>query len=428
MPYNHKPILRYYYTDFIGAEEDILIKRDDVISILSDVENKYNKVQQEFDIFNPNISFFIGEYVFDKDEYSLYINDEIFVVGNGTGFRFGMSETSTTNYTDDSVAQIENIDKSIGYTDIFFLRKSIFSHDVSWVYDLSSEDMQFDESYQFSQNDILPYTYASQIFYKKVDENFNKISVLSSDTQNINAIIAKKNAISELNHRSDMEVKCNPDTIYGNTFYADSSNISFSNSIELYSGILIFANGFIFGDNTPISSTKAVDTFIESNLSNTDKFIIKEIDIDSREDLELISEDNFNTVSDSLLPIDTASIPDLMYVERSGDNNALTFRELHNILEERLSKFYAAQMKLFLNGYDGSGALGELIKFIIDKIEELKKKYITNDECEKIPINNIDEGCEIDCGNLFLNEPRLIVTKQKMKSIIRCSLSCKGTV
>ena len=86
-------------------------------------------------------------------------------------------------------------------------------------------------------------------------------------------------------------------------------------------------------------------------------------------------------------------------------------------------------MKMFIDGYTTGGALADLIKYILDKMEDLKSKHVLNNECDlKRPIRNIDEGCHIDCLTLQFKQSHEMVTKQKLKAFIRCSMNCKEDV
>ncbi len=151
--------------------------------------------------------------------------------------------------------------------------------------------------------------------------------------------------------------------------------------------------------------------------------MLRETDMLGREDEELITRTNFLNVSNVLYDKTKEYIDDSFKVEVSRDDDAATFKSIVQSLTSFLNSFYTDKIKLFLSNYVDFGAISELIKYIQDKIEELKSSFVENDECE-IPLNNIDEGCAIDCENIHLEEDNLMVTKQKLKSIVRCALMC----
>lgn len=428
MRYNYGAILDFNPMSIINASEYFESERKYILNILGEIEEKQKLIQNEFDIFNPNIYFYIGDYLFDKDKYSLTINNTMLVNGNSKAFQLGIKEGAVPSFGELSIVANNFIDESTDYLNNYFLTKNIFTHEVVWLYDISSPDMQYPEDYIFSDNDILPYSYASRIFYTKIDEFYNKLIVLSHDTTNEKSTMTKDVAIREFNLKADTVVECSPDVIVGDKFQMYGSDVYFSNLISMNIGVTIFKNGYIFVDESPINYDFAIKKFTLRDLSNSKKFIISEKQLADRLNTEIISVSNFNEIKDTVFSIDTREIDDSFYISRSGGGNALSFRGLHILLTEKLSKFYAIQLKLFLSGYEGNGALGELIKYLEDKILELKEKYVLNDECDKRAINNIDEGCNIECGRITLDEPKLMVTKQKLKSIVRCSLTCEGVL
>lgn len=428
MRYNYGAILSHDVKWILSASDYFIGQDNDLIDILREIEIKQSEVQQEFDIFNPNIDFSIGKYEFNKEDYSLNITDNISLVGNNLPFSFLSADTNNGTYYDNTVVHIDKVSESTSYTDKFFLPRDIFTHDVVWLYDLSSEDLLFDETHVFNDFDILPYRYASAIFYKKVEEEFQELHVLSHDTGNSNSVVNKEVAVRELNQRANPVVECVPDNIIGTSIQIYRDEVFFTDPVSINVGFFSFSNKYVYQDSSPASEDYMSRSFLKVNLSNTDKFIIIDSPFQDREALELISNINFNEVTEDLLSIDAESIDDGYALKSSGGGNALNFKTLHMILTEKLSEFYAIQLKLFLDGYDGSGALGELIKFIQDKIQEMKDKYVFSDECKLTPLDNIDEGCNMDCATIALDEPHLMVTKQKLKALVRCSLTCEGVL
>ena len=428
MRYNYGAILSYSPKWIMSASNYFFSENTDLINILSDIEDKQKLIQQKFDIFNPNIDFSIGEYVFNKEGYVLTIGDNISLIGNNLPFLFLPPSGDVGVYYDNTVAHIDRAEESTTYTDEFFLSRDVFTHNVTWLYDTSSAGLAFPEGHMFNPSDILPYTYASSIFYRKVEENFSELLILSHDTGKDKSIVSKEIAVRELNGRYSSAVECNPDNIIGSSIQIYGDDVFLSESIDMNIGFFSFFNDYIYTDKSPIGYDYMDSNFLKIDLSNTDKFIILEQPISDRDSHEIISDTNFSEITEYLLPLATEEIDDSYAIFRSGGRNALNFKMLHMILTEKLSQFYAVQLKLFLDGYDGAGALGELIKYIQDKIKELQDKYIFNDECKLTPLDNVDEGCNMECANIALDEPKLMVTKQKLKAIIRCSMTCEGVL
>ena len=427
MHYNYGAILGYDPKWIIESVNFFEKEREDTLNTLKDIEEKQKLVQHSFDIFNPNITFSVGPYQFDKESYSVDLLGNFGIIGNSFSFRF-LSGESTATLQNESVMHIENVQRSVSYMDIYFLSKERFTNNVTWIYDLSGEAFQGTTIDSLNPYDILPFSIASSIFYKKVEEHFEELLVKSHDITSTTGLISKEVAIREFNLRVSDTVECSPLRILGANIQIYNNEIFTENTIALYADTFTFKNSYIFTEKSPVNYEYMVSNFMLSNLSNITRLIISEKPMNERLGKEIITSNNFDELKVDILPKDTESIDDSFKVFRSGGNNALTFRTLHMILTEKLSQFYALQLKLFLTGYDGSGPLGELIKFIEAKIKELQSKYVFNDECKKTPLNNIDEGCDIECGRIALDEPHLMVTKQKLKALVRCSLSCEGVL
>ncbi len=428
MTYNYPAILKHDILSFEKASLSFGDSREYVLGVLSEIEKKQEEVQVLFDIFNPNISFYIGEYPFNKETFTLDVNTEMAIHGNNLYFNLGINDDSIPNFGDSSVVPVDFVINSTEYLNFHFLNKDTFTNEVIWLYDISSPELTFDADHVFSDDDILPYTYASRLFYKKVDEYFDKLIVLSHDTTSDSSVITKDVSLREFNYRGDATVECYPSRIIGDSVQIYDSSVYISSDVQIVILSSIFKNGYIFEFDSPMDFDFATNEFMLKDLSNADRFVVPEVVIDVLEDTDIITVSNFSDIKSDILEIETTEVGDQFTVYRSGGANALTFRALHSMLLDKLGQFYAVQLKLFLSGYEGNGALGELIRYIEDKIAELKEKFVVNDECDLRALNNIDEGCNIDCGRITLDEPNLIVTKQKLKSIVRCSLTCEGVL
>ena len=424
MNYNYGAILDYNPKYFKSAMEYFNGENHNLAEIFQKIEEKHLGIQDSFDIFHPNITFRIGSYLFNKDTYTLEITRNISLRGNNTVFSFGKTKINSVS-TDLTVLHSLEPEKGIGYLDKIFLSKTKNSHEVNWLYDLSADGFQFEQGHVFDAFNILPYLVASSIFYKKVDEYFDDLYVSAHNITDNRSIVNKVTSEREINNRSSPTVTCDTNSAIGDSFHINDSELNLSLAVAMTSKLFAFTKAYIFTDMSPVSFDYMEENFLLKNLSNAYSFYIMEEEYLDREEEELVSITNFGYKREDILPSSTEFLDDSYYVEISGGSNALTFKQLFFILSEKLSAFYAQQLKLFLNGYVNDGVLGELIKYILDKIAELKSKFVFNDECEKLPLNNIDEGCLIECNTLTLDEPHLMVSKQKLKAIVRCSLSCE---
>jgi len=146
MNYRYGAILNFSPSSFLRAAKYFEEERLNVLGLLSTIEDKHSLIQEEFDIFNPNITFFIGPYPFDKDSYTLNINTDITIDGNNSNFSF-RKEASAGLYYDNSASHIDSAEYTVSYLDEYFLTKAINSHKVLWLYDLSSDDFRFDSDH-----------------------------------------------------------------------------------------------------------------------------------------------------------------------------------------------------------------------------------------------------------------------------------------
>ncbi len=179
----------------------------------------------------------------------------------------------------------------------------------------------------------------------------------------------------------------------------------------------------VFDQNSLISLSFADKTFAKSDLSNVSSFFIESIVFEDRMDLDIVSRSNFDGEMNSFYDMDTTHINDQLKVFLASGHNAVNFLKMHEIIFTFLSKFYGDRLRLFIHDYTGMGELEALIAHIEDKIREIMENFVLIDECE-LPLNNIDEGCAIKCDNLHLEEPHLMLSKQKLKSLVRCLFEC----
>jgi len=427
MLYNYGAILDFDPLSYRGALEYFDSKRANAYAGLEIIETVYSGVQEVFDIFHPNITFQVGQFEFNKESYSIDLGNSISLLMNNTSSTFESSGDPKPVH-EKTVLLADRVLDAKEYFDTVFLSRDSSDHTVYWLYDMTSTDLQFITGHIFNDSDILPSSVTEVLFYKKRNEAFNDLFVLSHDVTNQESVVYKGMLETEFNNTADYEVQCNALNLTGQTVYSKDGDINFTNTMALSTRIASFSNSYIHFDMSPVSTDYASLIFISKDLSNASSFMVVDSVHADRSLKEVISLSNFNEVLSDILEIDAEFIDDSYKINVSSGGNALNFSKFYSLLAVKLNSFYADQLKLFLDGYTNSGALGELLKYIIDKIESLKNKFVAVDECVALPINNIDEGCNIPCDQIYLDEPKLMVSKQKLKSMIRCSLNCERIV
>ncbi len=418
----------YNYGEIIGFSPDRMIKALDYfkeaeeafIERMSKVEAIHIRIQEDFDILHPNISFFINSYEFDKDRSLIYIDDSILLSANGFNIEASGNNIDVDIY-DNTVVPLDSIEKSIPYFESLFLDRSVKNHTVFWTYDLESPSI-FTDLMHYEGIDIVPIGAISADFYLKVEESFGHISSIGSKSGERN-IVTKKICETFFNNLSNSNIYCNTNTILGNTFALNENSLYLQEEIFAISDKIIFSSSFVFQQNSPVSTEYAEANFAKKNLSNITKLQLTECDIGDRGDNELVSNLNMAEVMDSLFNITDSIIDDSFKIEISGANNAASFKSLLQTCTTFLNSFYTDKLRMFLSNYSDFGALSEMLDFLQKSINDLGKSFVKNDECE-IPLSIKDEGCDIPCDNIYFDEPNLMVTKQKLKAILICSLKC----
>ncbi len=421
MLYDYGPILNF---DKKAIEESILYfkKHEDFfISSVVEVSNKYDKVQHDFDIFHPNVSFTVIKYPFEKDTLSIQANASISMNPNGGIVNALEDESRDESIAENTVVTLSNVERGVPFLSSLFLSKGANSHLVYWLYDTSSDSIPNDIN-NYSSDDILPFSVLSGSYYAKRLEFFEEIFSAGSSSGN-SSIFTKYTGETFFNNLLNDNIYCSTENLSGDSISVSGLVLSFSNPIQISASYMIFETGHVFTDKSPASSKYGNDFFALKTLENVNYFMLREVDMVGREDEELITKTNFMNVSSILYDKTREYIDDNFKVEVSRDNDAATFKSIVQSLTAFLNSFYTDKIKLFLSNYVDFGAISELIEYIQGKIEELKSKFVENDECN-IPLNSIDEGCAIDCEDIHLEEDNLMVTKQKLKSIIRCALMC----
>jgi hypothetical protein len=319
------------------------------------------------------------------------------------------------------VLSTSNPERGVQYLSEYYLNREDNSYKVSWMYTVDTT-LVTDDYDTLSGIDIPSYNAVRSTFFQKRFETFPEIYSIGS-YQNSDNVFTKWTGETYFNNKSNSTVVCRTNIIKGDTFSYD--NGLFETSSEPFYKVqsIIFSDNFEFGGKTPVSNFYAEETYAYSSISNVTKFIVRVAPFSDRNDKEIISIDNILERMSLLYDIDEDMLYDSFKVKVSSGREAITFKSLLEILIGFLNTFYVEKMKMFLSNYDDFSPIADMISYISDEIENLKSNYIRSDECS-IPIANIDEGCAIPCNGIHLEEPHLMVTKQKLKSIVRCALMC----
>lgn len=421
MLYNYGEILDFKYIHFDRALSFFVNSEKNFIDTVENISRMHGKVQEIFDITHPNISTSIAGYDFNKDTKTLSVDADIYMNAHGVYTLVDEYDTGRRSVIDTNVLSLSNIRIGLEYIKNRFLTKEDSSHFVSWTY--NSTDSNITISYdELDSDSIPPYNTIASVFFLKRLENFPEIYSLSSASGQDNAF-TKSIGVKFFNPKDKNSITCNTSSINGESF-SISSNVFSSHSFVTYkTKEIIFDYSFVFSDNTPVSVIFSEHTYALNNISNVVAFMVRNVPFDDRANTEIISRDNVISRAAKLYDIDTSIIFDNFKVEISTSGDAATFRSIFQQLVTFLNNFYADKLKLFLSNYVDFGPLADMISYLQSKIDELKSKYVSNDECN-IPLDSTDDGCDIGCDNIHLEEPKLMVTKQKLKSIVRCALMC----
>lgn len=283
---DYRPILSFDPKWVVGMLDYFVEKQNNMLSSLQYIEAKSNLIQQKFDIENPNITLYVGDYIFDKESSSINIGGAVNLELNDQDCIFNGSSESITIYNN-SVLHKDDVEASRAYISEYFLDKDIFSNNVNWGYDL--ESLNLDALHVFDGNDILPYSFALQKFYLLQKENFKTLSVESEDETTRDGVVSYGTLEREINSRSSTSIRTDTQRLVGDTVEVVGDDVYLTNDININSSELNFRNGYIFHEESPISREYANSTYIRGDLSGITSIYVDEKDISDREENELIT-------------------------------------------------------------------------------------------------------------------------------------------
>jgi len=423
---NYNPIFGFGVNEYIASVEYIRDRIENDMLLLGEIEGIHSSLQTQFDIFHPNISFTVAGFVFDPITKFFTAESQININNNRQVVEY-TPLWGSTNIGPDSVLMSERVEDGISYLKDMFLEKDIAHHNVYWLYKKDSIDSILNEGYEWQQGDIPNFTTMNNLYWRKINEFFPKLYVSGADINNSATVVTKYVSELALNNKSILQVKANSKTVKGDTFYADSNALFVFNSVSIIGGALYASSGFLTEERSPLEKTYASKNILLKTLSNAQSLNIKNKEYSDRGADEVVTVDNVTEVGDGLLPVDSSSLPLTFSVEQSLGREAVSFRQVYNLLYEAATSYYIEQLKLFTDGYSGGGALGELIKEIEELIDEMRSAYAILTECASAPLNNInEEGCVWQCpAEDIHNKGHLMVTKQRLLMHIACDMSCQ---
>ena len=421
MPYSYGEIISFRPYEFSNVAAYFSSFNDTFLKKMMKVEEADGKIQSVFNMYHPNVSLNIFDVKFDISTGRFSMPENIILSLNGYSVNLNMSNVGVSTKKD-SVVLESNHEDGEPYLDDFFCKKDVSAYDVFWWYDTSSTEIpsEYDD---YGQNDILPYNVLASSFFTKANEDFTN---LYSGTLSIDDRTAFSKDIGEtfFNNLSNYEVHASFKEVVGDSIWlTDYTKVSFVNPVDIESGSVEFSKDFVFSANSITNSQYIYSNFAKKDLSNVTAFNVRNEDLSDRQEKEVVSNTNFNDKLSTLYDISINSVSDVFKVYRSIGDDAATFKSLHTVIFTFLSNFYGEKLRLYLSDYTGLGELEVFIRYIEEKIDDLNASFVTIDECE-LPIRNIDEGCEVSCDNIHFEETHLMVTKQKLKSTVRCLLEC----
>jgi hypothetical protein len=420
MRYDYGEIIDFNSSSMIDALSFFYAQESSAVSYMQSIEEKHSRLQESFDIMHPNITVLISGYLFNKETWTIESNTSLVLYPEGSSVEATEVHPSEVGEKN-RVVHVENIGVSTEYLGTFFLDRDVKMHNVAWMYSLPSSIL-VQEWEDFDENIFPSYDIVDNSFYKKRFETFSDIFSIGSLSSQDNAM-TKGIGVRFFNPVESSLVVCMTKRIIADSFSYIDYVLKSVNVSTYRCRRISFESSFQYKLLSPISYAYSESTYAYNTLSNVSEFNVRVAAFSDRADKEVISASNILERMDLLYDKTTTLLFDSFKVEVSKENDAATFKSIMHSLIDFLNSFYVDQLRLFLSNYIDFGPLSDMISYIEARIKELNDKYVKNTECD-IPLNNIDEGCNIPCDNIHLEEPHLMVTKQKLKAIVKCSLVC----
>lgn len=422
---NYKKITTYDYNEIISVLSSFSGEYTKFVEKCRDVENKHSEIQDLFYIMHPNITPYIMDNKFNKKDNILEIQNSTSFYSKSFSIRCELNLDSRGTVDSNSVAILDNMSDYAAYMSEPFLSKEKNSYDVYWVY--SIDDVDFLGAFPDYDDSNIPSFIVTGDFYLKKRNEFFQNGIYASNFNNEQYdAVTKKTCIEFFNNRTDDTIIFNSINIIASSFSInDVFTYTFSGNPILSSRAISLSNSYKFEENSIFGDKYAKDNFAYMDLSNVNKLIVPEENLADRDDIDIVSATNISEVNSGLYDKNTVSVEDSFKVLFAGNSDVISFHVLIQELTKMLNNLYVERLKVFLGGYTDIGVISELIKYIEEKILELKNKYVPNTECD-IPLKaKREKSCIIACDNIFLNKEHLMVTKQKMLSLVRCSMKCE---
>ena len=317
MLYNYGAVVNFDPKAMESVLEYFISKKDSFYDVLEEIEYKHSLLQTDFDIFHPNITFQIGSYIFDKEEYYVDLGSNIELLVNDTLSNFESSGISR-EVDDRTVLASSRIADGKIYLDNIFLTRDSLKHTVYWYYDLDSPDLQFNADTIFNDYDILPVTSIAARFYMKMYETFSDLRILGHDATNEMSVMNKTTLEREYNNIQDVTVICNPVVTTGDTISVENDSFIFINKCAISSNTITFPESYSLSDMSPVPTDYGYNNFGRSDLTNFSSFTIIDNTYQERMIKEVVSLSNVIDSTIDTLEKDTTSIDDAYKISISG--------------------------------------------------------------------------------------------------------------
>ena len=419
MLYDYGAILNFDPSQMKKALDYFAKNSDSFIAEMSEIEEKYRTVQHTFDILHPNITFTIMGGKVDKDTLGVSFDNAISIVANGNQVHAEAHSAAGTAISRDSVVTIDSAGSAKDYLSGHFISRDTRNKRVSWMYNRSSLPVDISD---YNVSDYVPFSVLSTEYYRKIGEEFHELHSLfvGAESEAVFTVAIGKRFFNE---KQSQAIACNTKVVSGESVTIDDKSISFGLDVRISTNEMVADSTFQIRPLSPVALPYAKNTFATRTLGNAQSLSVREEPIGSRLDDEVVSQANIHTIVSWLYGVGTTEIDDNLKVEVSRETDAASFKSIFNSLTKFLNSFYGDRLKLFLEDYTDYGPLSDAIKYIEEQLRNIEGKYVSVDECA-IPLKFGDSGCKISCDNIHLDEANLMVSKQKLKSVVICSLMC----
>ena len=375
---------------------------------------KDNSTRWKIDFNNPRHSLHIGNLKVIS-EFSKYETSSKYTIDSKDSTR--VINTATSPAGEKELIVVNSWKRALNYLEKSYLRKNNSVFSVNWNYNIPiSEDN--------IANSLVPsYGFSSFMFLKLRNGQCRNLKVKSSvrthdicNTGTMKRIAnSKESRIIEASASSIKSLNLS----FSNE-YIESKNITFSN-IESDSSKI----EFLEEENSLLS-----DELLHKKLYSNKLISEKEFFVESRENFsdksstEVVTLSEIESISNKILVnIDSEITRDFGTI-KADSSDAVSIKMCHNYISAKVADFFTSSLDSFIKIGTSDSSLVSAYSHIDKLIKILTSQYIKLDECDTSPPNNINEGCVVSCDKTILDEEKLMVSKQKLKSVVFCSLKC----